>query len=152
MAVELNDGSIMLNMRDNRNRGNTSVNGRRICITHDLGETWTEHPTSRNALIEPTCMASLHKHIYIRKKEAKSILLFCNPESCRERNNMTLKVSFDDGQTWPSAHKVLLDEWGGFGYSCITSVDDETIGILYESSQAQLVFQQIKLKELLTNK
>lgn len=152
MAVELNDGSIMLNMRDNRNRGNTSVNGRRICITHDMGETWTEHPTSRNALIEPTCMASLHKHIYIRKKEAKSILLFCNPESCRERNNMTLKVSFDDGQTWPSAHKVLLDEWGGFGYSCITSVDDETIGILYESSQAQLVFQQIKLKDLLTNK
>lgn len=152
MAVELNDGSIMLNMRDNRNRGNTSVNGRRICITHDMGETWTEHPTSRNALIEPTCMASLHKHIYKRKKEAKSILLFCNPESCRERNNMTLKVSFDDGQTWPSAHKVLLDEWGGFGYSCITSVDDETIGILYESSQAQLVFQQIKLKDLLTSK
>lgn len=152
MAVELNDGSIMLNMRDNRNWGNTSVNGRRICITHDMGETWTEHPTSRNALIEPTCMASLHKHIYKRKKEAKSILLFCNPESCRERNDMTLKVSFDDGQTWPSAHKVLLDEWGGFGYSCITSVDDETIGILYESSQAQLVFQQIKLKDLLTNK
>ena len=152
VAVELNDGSIMLNMRDNRNRGNTSVNGRRICVTHDMGETWTEHPTSRNALIEPTCMASLHKHIYKRKKEAKSILLFCNPESCRERNNMTLKVSFDDGQTWPSAHKVLLDEWGGFGYSCITSVDDETIGILYESSQAQLVFQQIKLKEILTNK
>lgn len=152
MAVELNDGGIMLNMRDNRNRGNTSVNGRRICITHDMGETWTEHPTSRNALIEPTCMASLHKHIYKRKKEAKSILLFCNPESYRERNNMTLKVSFDDGQTWPSAHKVLLDEWGGFGYSCITSVDDETIGILYESSQAQLVFQQIKLKDLLTSK
>lgn len=152
MAVELNDGGIMLNMRDNRNRGNASVNGRRICVTHDMGETWTEHPTSRNALIEPTCMASLHKHIYKRKKEAKSILLFCNPESCRERNNMTLKVSFDDGQTWPSAHKVLLDEWGGFGYSCITSVDDETVGILYESSQAQLVFQQIKLKELLTNK
>lgn len=152
MAVELNDGGIMLNMRDNRNRGNTSVNGRRICITHDMGETWTEHPTSRNALIEPTCMASLHKHIYKRKKVAKSMLLFCNPESYRERNNMTLKVSFDDGQTWPSAHKVLVDEWGGFGYSCITSVDDETIGILYESSQAQLVFQQIKLKDLLINK
>lgn len=152
MAVELNDGSIMLNMRDNRNRGNTSVNGRRICTTHDRGETWTEHPTSRNALIEPTCMASLHKHIYKRKKETKSILLFCNPESCHKRNNMTLKVSFDDGKTWPSTHKILLDEWDGFGYSCITSVDEETIGILYESSQAQLVFQQIKLKDLLTSK
>ena len=97
-------------------------------------------------------MASLHKHIYKRKKETKSILLFCNPESCHKRNNMTLKVSFDDGKTWPSTHKILLDEWDGFGYSCITSVDEETIGILYESSQAQLVFQQIKLKDLLTSK
>lgn len=64
MAVELNDGSIMLNMRDNRNGGNPLNNGRRICVTHDLGKTWTEHPTSRKALIEPTCMASIHKHVY----------------------------------------------------------------------------------------
>ena len=149
MAVELNDGSIMLNMRDNRNKGNKSVNGRRICTTHDMGQTWTEHPTSRKALIEPTCMASLHKHIYGRKNENKSILLFCNPESCNERNNMTLKVSFDDGKTWPSTHKILLDEWDNFGYSCITSVDENTIGVLYESSQAQMVFQQISLKDLL---
>lgn len=148
MAVELNDGRIMLNMRDNRNRGNTLVNGRRICTTSDLGETWTEHPTSRKALIEPTCMASIHKHIYRGKNGTQSILLFCNPESCSERNHMTLKVSFDDGKTWPSAHKILLDEWDGFGYSCITSVDEKTIGILYESSQAQLVFQQISLKDL----
>ena len=34
-------------------------------------------------------------------------------------------------------------------YSCITSVDGETIGILYESSQAQMVFQQVKIKELI---
>ena len=31
MAVELDDGDILLNMRDNRNRGNTEDNGRRIC-------------------------------------------------------------------------------------------------------------------------
>lgn len=150
MAVELNDGSIMLNMRDNRNGGNASVNGRRICTTHDMGETWTEHPTSRKALIEPTCMASLHKHLY--KKKSKSILLFCNPESYNARNKITLKVSFDDGKTWPSTHKILLDEWDGFGYSCITSVDEETIGVLYESSQAQMVFQQISLQDLLKGK
>lgn len=149
MVVELNDGSIMLNMRDNRNGRNASVNGRRICTTHDMGETWTEHPTSRKALIEPTCMASLHKHLYNKKKESKSILLFCNPESYNARNKMTLKVSFDDGKTWPSTHKILLDEWNGFGYSCITSVDEETIGVLYESSQAQIVFQQISLQDLL---
>lgn len=149
MAVELNDGSIMLNMRDNRNRGNTVVNGRRICTTQDLGETWTEHPTSRKALIEPTCMASLHKHVYQGKRKKQSVLLFCNPESCLDRSHMTLKVSFDDGNSWPSSHKILLDEWAGFGYSCITSIDEKTIGVIYESSQAQLVFQQIDLQEIL---
>lgn len=149
MAVQLSDGNIMLNMRDNRNRGNKEENGRRICITSDLGQTWTEHPTSRKALIEPTCMASIHKHTYQQDGIEKSILLFVNPESYSERNHITLKVSYDDGNTWPDEKKILLDEYNGRGYSCITSVDESTIGILYESSQADMVFQQVKLKEIL---
>lgn len=42
----------------------------------------------------------------------------------------------------------MVDEWGGAGYSCITSIDENTLGIIYEGSGAHLVFQQIKLKEL----
>lgn len=149
MAVELSDGSIMLNMRDNRNRGNKEENGRRICVTTDLGKTWMEHSTSRKALIEPTCMASIHKHIYRQNGREESMLLFVNPESYSKRNHITLKVSYDDGKTWPDEKKILLDEYNSRGYSCITSVDENTIGILYESSQADMVFQQVKLNELL---
>ena len=149
MAVQLSDGNIMLNMRDNRNRGNKEENGRRVCITSDLGKTRTEHPTSRKALIEPTCMGSIHKHTYHKDGQNKSILLFVNPESYSERNHITLKISYDDGKTWPENKKILLDEYNGRGYSCITSVNENTIGILYESSQADMVFQQIKLEELL---
>lgn len=149
MAVELSDGSVMLNMRDNRNHGNREMNGRRICTTFDLGKTWTEHPTSRKALVESTCMASIHRHVYKDKGVEKSILLFCNPESYDSRDNITLKVSFDDGKTWSDDKKILLDEYPGFGYSCITSVNESTIGVFYESSQAQMVFQRIKLEELL---
>lgn len=148
MAVELSDGSVMLNMRDNRNRGNEEVNGRTIATTTDLGETWTEHPTSRKALIEPTCMASLHKHMYNDDGTEKSILLFVNPNSTSRRDHITLKVSFDDGRTWPEEYWILLDEYSGRGYSCITSVNDSTIGILYESSQADMVFQTVLLKEI----
>ncbi len=148
MAVQLSDGSIMLNMRDNRNRGNEEVNGRTIATTTDLGETWTEHPTSRKALIEPTCMASLHKHAYHENGVEKSVLLFVNPASVSRRDNITLKVSYDDGNTWPEDKHILLDEYNGRGYSCITSVNDSTIGILYESSQADMVFQTVSLKEI----
>lgn len=148
-AVQLTDHTIMLNMRDNRNGGNKESNGRRICVTPDLGQTWVEHPTSRKALVEPTCMGSLHRHEYTVNGEKRSVLLFVNPNDYRARHKLTLKVSFDDGQTWPEDHWILFDQYRSAGYSSITSIDEETIGVLYESSQADLAFIQINLNEIL---
>lgn len=148
-VVQLCDGSMMLNMRDNRNRGNEETNGRRICTTTNLGKSWTEHPTSRKALVEPTCMASLHRHEYMEEGKKKSMLLFVNPNNYKTRDKLTLKVSFDDGMTWPEEHWILLDQYRSAGYSCITSIDEGSIGVLYESSQADLAFIKIKLTEIL---
>ncbi|WP_242696413.1 sialidase family protein [Longitalea luteola] len=149
MAVELSDGTIMLNMRCSKNKDTGDTNGRVIAITRNLGMDWTEHPTSSGALHEPVCMASIIRHDYVKKGQKRSVLLFANPDSKATRHHMTIKVSYDDGRTWASDKKILLDEWKSRGYSCLTSIDAETIGILYESSQCDLVFQKIKLKELL---
>lgn len=150
MAVQLSDGSIMLNMRDNRNRQEKGdKNGRAIATTSDLGETWTEHPTSHGALIEPVCMASIHKHEFTNKKgEKKSVLFFSNPNSKYHRHKQTIKVSFDEGMTWPEKYWIELDEGRGAGYSCLTSVDENTIGIIYEGSQAHMTFQAIDVSEI----
>lgn len=150
MVVELSNGSLMLNMRDNRNREEKGENnGRFISVTQDLGETWKEHKTSHKALIEPVCMASIHRHNYKDDDDRKaSILLFSNPNSKYSRIKQTIKVSFDDGKTWPKKNWVELDEGRGAGYSCLTSVDKNTIGILYEGSQAHMTFQKIKLNNL----
>jgi sialidase-1 len=150
MAVELSDGSIMLNMRYNKNKTDTGdTNGRVIAVTRNMGEDWTEHPASRGALREPVCMASIIRHDYTLNGKKKSMLVFSNPDSKTIRHYMTIKVSYDDGLTWPVNKKILLDEWKSRGYSCLTSIDNDTIGILYEGSQSDMVFQQIKLKELL---
>lgn len=151
MVVQLSDGSLMLNMRYNANRKNfTDTNGREIAVTHDLGQTWEEHPTSNNALIEPVCMASIHKHFYTDDSgNRKTALLFSNPNSKEGRVKQTIKVSFDDGRTWPSEHWIELDEGRGAGYSCLTSIDEDRIGILYEGSQAQMTFQTILFDEIL---
>jgi sialidase-1 len=150
MAVELSDGAIMLNMRCSKNKTDTGdTNGRVIAITRNLGADWTEHPTSRGALHEPVCMASIIRHDYLVKGQQKSILLFANPDSKTLRHHMTVKVSYDEGLTWPDNKKILLDEWKSRGYSCLTSIDADTIGIVYESSQSDLVFQKVKLTELL---
>lgn len=149
-VVQLSDGSLMLNMRSGRNKGNTGAdNGRPIAVSKDMGETWQEHPTSFGALPEPTCMASLYMHHFTRDGQKRSLLVFSNPDSKRYREHITLKASADDGNTWPVENQVLLDEWQGRGYSCLSRVGDDHIGILYESSQADMVFQRIRIDALL---
>jgi sialidase-1 len=150
MAVQLSNGDIMLNMRANENATRKGDNnGRAMAVTSDLGKTWTSHAASRNALNEPVCMASTHKHNYTKNGKPASVLLFSNPNTKTGRNHMTIKMSFDDGLTWPKEHWMLLDEWNSFGYSCITSVDEHTIGILYEGSGAHMVFQKFSFKKML---
>ena len=149
-VVELDDGSLMLNQHRRDNYKKKEGNGRYIMISSDIGMTWKEHHTSRKALIEPPCEASLHKHWYHDADgNLRSILLFVNPNSYTSRNNITLQASFDDGETW--TEKILLDEWNGSGYSCMTSIGEDYIGILYEGSQADLQFQRIHVKEIIEN-
>lgn len=75
-------------------------------------------------------------------------LLFSNPDSTRGRQRITIKASPDRGLTWPKEHRLLLDEGRSAGYSCMSMIDEKTIGILYEGSQAQMTFQRISLKDL----
>lgn len=141
-VAEVEPGVLMLNMRDNRG------GSRAVSVTKDLGRTWTEHVSSRKALPEPVCMASL---IHVKAKDNilnKNLLIFSNPNTTNGRYNMTIKISMDGGVTWPPQYQLLLDEGGSWGYSCLTMIDEETIGILYESSVAQMTFQAIKLKDI----
>jgi sialidase-1 len=138
----------MLNMRDNRGSGPQGPNGegaRSVMVTRDLGKTWMEHPSSRSALPEPVCMASLIRH----QSGSHELLIFSNPANTMGRQDMTVKISLDEGLTWPASYHTLIDNGRGRGYSCLTSVDEETIGILYEGSQADLVFQKFEMAELL---
>ena len=142
-VAEVEPGVLMLNMRDNRG------SSRAVSTTRDLGRTWTEHPSNRSALPEPICMASL---LQIDAKDnvlGKDLLVFSNPNTTKGRHHITIKVSTDGGLTWPTDQQVLLDEEEGWGYSCLTLIDRETIGILYESSVAHMTFQKVRIKDLL---
>ena len=141
-VVELSDGSLMLNSRDNRNRQDKSkTNGRAVSVTSDLGDHWTIHESDHGVLPEPVCMASLISH---QLDDGRSVLFFSNPHHTSKRKKMTVQMSLDDGVTWNK--QILLDQDGG-AYSSLVMVDHDTLGILYESSRADLIFQTIDLKE-----
>jgi sialidase-1 len=122
-AVELTDGRLMLNMR-NYDR---SMRQRAVSISQDGGATWG--PVRYDpALIEPICQASLIRS----SQDGKEFLVFSNPASETARVNMTLRVSYDEGRSWPVARTLHA---GPSAYSDLTALPDNAIGCLYECGE-----------------
>jgi sialidase-1 len=136
-VVQLADGSIMINCRDNRGGART------VAVTTDLGQTWRLHPTDRSALPESVCMASL---LAWEHPVHGRFLVFSNPATRSGRHSMTLKISKDEGMTWPEEHHLLYDSRNGYGYSCLAPVDDGHVGVLYEGRDT-MYFLRVPLSE-----
>ena len=141
-VVETTPGTLMLNMRDNRG------SFRSVATTTNMGTSWTEHPTSYSALPDPVCMASLIKAKVNVNGIMKDVLFFSNPNTSSGRYNITIKASLDLGQTWLPINQLLIDERQCYGYSCLTKIDDNTIGILYEGTK-ELYFVKVPVSSII---
>lgn len=141
-VVETIAGTLMLNMRDNRG------SFRSIATTNNMGTTWTEHSTSYNALPDPVCMGSLIKAKVKVNGVIKDVLFFSNPNTSSGRYNITIKASLDLGQTWLPANRLLVDERTCYGYSSLTKIDDNTIGLMYEGTK-DLYFVKVRVSEII---
>jgi sialidase-1 len=120
--VELSDGSVMLNAR---NQGGDKL--RKISISRDGGLTWSA-TYNDPVLIEPVCQASLLRHPN-KSDPSKDAFLFSNPATQSARTNGTVRLSRDEGKTWPGS-RVLYP--GSFAYSCLASLPDGSVGCLFE--------------------
>jgi len=141
--VETTPGTIMLNMRDNRG------GFRSVATTTDMGKSWTAHATSYNTLADPVCMGSFIKAKVKVNGVLKDVLFFSNPNvSKAPRKDITIKASLDMGETWLPANQLLIDERDSFGYSALTKIDDNTIGILYEGISS-LLFVRVPVSDII---
>jgi len=120
-AVELADGSVMINMRSYRRKG-----CRAVAISKDGGERWSQIVDDAT-LIEPNCQGSLIR--FGGDAKHKAMVLFCNPASQTKREKLTLRVSHDEGKSWRDSQ--LIDE-GSSAYSGLAILPDVTVGCLYE--------------------
>ena len=125
-VVELTDGRLMLNMR-NYDR---TKHQRQVAVSVDGGMSWTGQrfdPT----LIEPICQAALRRYSWPGAGK-ESLLLFSNPASRTQRVAMTVRLSKDEGTTWPSS-KLL--HAGPSAYSDLAATPDGRIHCLYEGGR-----------------
>jgi sialidase-1 len=123
-AVELEGGTLMLNSRSYRGKA-----CRGVSLSKDGGVTW--EPTYDDpALVESVCQASLIRYGWPGDaRYSQGLLVFSNPAVPRGRNHMTVRLSEDDGKTWP--HSRLVCE-GSSAYSSLAVLPSGEIGLLYE--------------------
>ena len=126
-VVELADGqgTLLLNMRSYQ-----GSHRRAEATSRDGGLTWTP-PSDHAELIEPVCQASFLRLTWPGEHSA-SQLLFSNPADEKRRRNFTVRLSRDDGKTWPVTR--TLHE-GAAAYSCLVALPDGKIGCLYERGE-----------------
>lgn len=122
--AELPDGSLYLNAR--RQPGN---NLRGVARSIDGGETWTPL-TDDEQLPEPQCMASVLQFSGLTDDD-RPRLLYSGPNNQVTRIFGAVRLSYDDGLTWPIA-KVVWPKI--FAYSVLTRIDCRTVGVLFEDN------------------
>jgi sialidase-1 len=124
-VVELVDGSLMLNTR--------GYPKRIVTISDNMGNSWGA-PYRDSALTDSKlwggCQASFIRYTRQDNGSDKNRLLFANPADSLYRFDMTVRMSYDEGKTWPVA-KIIKKGTGA--YSSLTILPDGSIGIIYET-------------------
>ncbi|AJF93848.1 Neuraminidase (Sialidase) [Corynebacterium pseudotuberculosis] len=138
--VELSDGRIMMNSKDNDKDRWTSY-------SFDQGEHWSDpvrtviappqHPEMRNKGINVSLIRA-----YPNAPEgsaAARVLLYSAPIDLRQngqdgRSNGWVMASCDDGRSWTHGRQI---EAGRFQYSVMTPMADGNIGMVYESGDKE---------------
>lgn len=134
-VVELSDGRVMLNVRSE-----SPAHRRLLTYSRDGAAGWSR-PEFHPQLLEPVCMGSMVR--LPARRGSRGGILFANPDALesripgrearpgesRVRKNLTVKLSRDDGKTWPVS-RVL--EPGFSGYSDLAASPAGTIFCLYE--------------------
>ncbi|MEA5427717.1 sialidase family protein [Arcicella lustrica] len=142
-ATPISGNRLMLNARNQKG----DVRQRIVAISNNGGQTWDKTYFDAN-LPDPVCQGSI---LTIGQQKGKHILAFCNAADTQKRDNLTLRISFDDGQTWPIAK--LVDKSSDkqqndyTAYSDIVAIGKREIGVLYEKSNyTQIVLNTISWK------
>jgi len=138
IAVELSDGSWMVNSRVN------NLGCRYVHLSDDEGNSWISAPDS--SLLDPGCNTSLIRHSSTFHGGEHNLLLFSNANDRHERKNLAVKLSYDEGRTWTKGKTVYA---GSSAYSSMTILANGDIGLVFEKDDYhEIAFVRLTLQWL----
>lgn len=155
-VAELQDGTLIMNMRNYWGREGKVADRdkcRAVATSKDGGHSWSKLRFD-HTLVEPICQASLISAPPLLDSDGNAVgLLFSNPASKSTRHQLTVRYSYDDGQTWPFSQLLHA---GPAAYSNLAILPGGEVGCLYErgekSAYEQITFARFPLSWVLQKK
>ncbi len=141
MAAEISKGRLLLNLRNQQGH----VRARYIATSTDGGQTWKDQHFDKR-LPDPVCQGSL---LNIDKSWGRAVLAFSNAADTVQRNNLTVRISKNNGKTWKKNIVVYAKSGKGdhAAYSDLVKIDKNRVGVFYEQDNySKIVFTVIKWK------
>lgn len=142
-SVETEDGGVFV---VSRNQGGPGGGKKRVAYSEDGGDTWGD-VIYHDELPCVTCQNGLTRYSFSddEKLGSKNRILFSAPAGPGRKNGV-IKMSYDDGKTWPVSKPV---NEGGFGYSAMCPIKPGYVGLLYEVNDGRTIkFAPISLSWL----
>lgn len=90
-VVELNNGSLLASIRN--------ISRRIFVVSHDKGNHW-EYPYKREDMVDPGCNGDIKRYTSKLDGYDKDRLIHTNQYHVKSRRNLTIKISYDEGNTW----------------------------------------------------
>ena len=142
-AASLSNGRLLLNVRNQQGDKRYRI----VAISNNGGIHWDTSYYDTN-LPDPVCQGSL---LNIGNFKNKEILAFINAADIKNRNNLTLRLSIDEGKSWYK--NIVIDKTTDVNqlsdytaYSDLVLLNKKNIGILYEKENySKIVFTVIPL-------
>jgi sialidase-1 len=144
-AAQLSKNGLMLNIRNQK----ADIHARIVSKSYNGGASW-DTTYFDHQLPDPICQGSL---LSIPQKKGPFVLAFSNAADAQNRDNLTLRISKDEGITWPILIPIDNSALSGespkdfTAYSDLVNMDSNHIGIIYERKDySQIVFKNIQWK------
>lgn len=164
--TELNDGALLRNDRAVTTALKCTFR-RPLSVSEDGGQSWTAWNQDNSLLAPghynrdtgcPTRATGINRsHASSRRYTEGTILnriMFSNPASTVKRRYMTVRISYDEGETYPISRRLHS---GATGYSTLTKTADHRTGVLFEVSDKErgtmdIVFKKVSLSWILNGR
>lgn len=141
IAAETSTGNVVQNIRY---QNVANIKKRILAFSNTGGKTWQDAYVS-DQLVDPICQGSMLDIIH----NSSHYLIFSNPAHAEKRENLTIKVSTDEGHNWVKSYQV---DKGPAAYSDLVQFSNDSLSVIYEMGNVGgIVVRNLAIDNLLNN-